>query len=57
VESDRLNIYVREGAIMCAAIFNILAEILSKPALFEVCKCLRVSGSFSTKTFSKLKNG
>jgi hypothetical protein len=25
VESDRLNIYVREGAIMFAAIFNILA--------------------------------
>jgi hypothetical protein len=31
MESDRLNIYVREGAIMFAAIFNILAEILSKP--------------------------
>ena len=42
---------------MFAAIFNILAEILSKPVLFEVCKCLRVSRTFSTKTFSKLKNG
>ena len=57
VRNAKLRNYLKEGAIISAAMRSILAGILSRPAPFETFRCLRVFKTLSTGINIKRKDG